>query len=173
MTEEAARARRPGLFGVIERLISGWALLGGLALLGVIAVNLAAVIGAMIGWPFPGDFELTEMGVAVAVFAFLPYCQLRDANVTADIFTTGAGPRLLAALKAFAALVATGFAAILLWRMSAGLVDMREYGYATAILQVPTWIAFVPILVSLGLLTAAALITLVDSLGTARKGSHA
>lgn len=173
MSGEGAPIRRVGPLGLVERLIDGWALVGGLVLLAVIIINLAAVIGAAIGRPLPGDFELTEMGVAIAVFAFLPYCQLRDANVTADIFTMGAGPQLIAVLKAFAALVASGFAVILLWRMSAGLVDMREYGYATAILQVPIWLAFVPILVSLALLTAAALITLFDSVSTVREGSHA
>ena len=137
-------------------------------LLAVIAVNLLAVIGATVGRSFPGDFELTEMGVAVAVFAFLPYCQIKDANVTADIFTAGAGPRLLAALRALAALVAAGFAAILLWRMSAGMADQREYGYATTILQLPIWYAFMPVLASLGLLTLAAVVSLTDALRVVR-----
>ena len=54
-------------------------------------MNAISVTGsAVFGRPFPGDFELTEMGVAVAAFSFLPYCQLTGANVTADIFTSGA-----------------------------------------------------------------------------------
>lgn len=164
--------RRAGLAGAVEWLVTGWALFGGLVLLAVIAVNLLAVIGAMIGRSFPGDFELTEMGVAVAVFAFLPYCQIRDANVTADIFTAGAGPRLLAALKGSAALVAAGFAAILLWRMSDGMTDHRDYGYATTILQLPIWYAFLPILASLALLAAAALVSLADALRVLRGPRH-
>ncbi|MCP1170398.1 TRAP transporter small permease [Limimaricola litoreus] len=168
----AGEERRAGITGAVDRLVTAWALFGGLVLLAVIAVNLAAVIGAMVGRSFPGDFELTEMGVAVAVFAFLPYCQIRDANVTADIFTAGAGPRLLAALRALAALVAAGFAAILLWRMSAGMTDQRDYGYATTILQLPIWYAFVPVLVSLALLAAAALVTLTNALRVMRGPRH-
>ena len=122
--------------------------------------------------PVPGDFELVEIGCAVAVFAFLPYCQIRDANVTADIFTARASPRWLAAFKSLAALVAACFAAILMWRMSAGMADQRDYGYATTILQLPIWYAFLPILVSLGLLAAAALVTLTDALRVLRGPRH-
>ncbi|TDL81087.1 TRAP transporter small permease subunit [Palleronia sediminis] len=172
MTATAGDERRAGIAGAVERLTSAWALVGGLVLLAVIAVNMLAVIGAAIGRSFPGDFELTEMGVAIAVFAFLPYCQIREVNVTADIFTAGAGPRWLAAFKALAALVATGFAAILLWRMSAGMADQRDYGYATAILQLPIWYAFVPILVSLALLAAAALVSLSEALRALRGARH-
>lgn len=172
MSPVVGEEHRAGITGAVERLVTGWALFGGLVLLAVIAVNLAAVIGAMIGRSFPGDFELTEMGVAVAVFAFLPYCQIRDANVTADIFTARASPRWLAAFKSLAALVAAGFAAILLWRMSAGMADQRDYGYATTILQLPIWYAFLPILVSLGLLAAAALVTLTDALRVLRGPRH-
>ncbi len=54
-------------------------------------------------------------------------------------------------------LVALGFALLLLWRMYYGMLDQRDYGYTTAILQVPIWCAFVPILISLALLALAAL----------------
>jgi len=161
---KGAGPRRSGLAGAAARLINLWALLGGVMLLAVVAVNVTSVIGGIVWKPFPGDFELTEIGVAIAAFAFLPYCQLRGANVTADIFTARAPPRLLAAFALFAAAVALGFAALLVWRMSAGMLSQREYGYTTAILSFPVWIGFVPILVSLVLLTAAAAITLADSL---------
>jgi TRAP-type C4-dicarboxylate transport system permease small subunit len=141
--------------------ITGWALLGGMLLLGVVFLNVVSVAGAALaGHPFPGDFELTEIGVAVAAFCFLPYCQLTGANVSADIFTSRAGPGLVAGLRIAAALVALGFALLLLWRMTDGMLDQKAYNYTTAILQVPHWIAFLPILVSLALLAVAALVTL-------------
>ncbi|HIF23752.1 MAG TPA: hypothetical protein EYQ27_18025, partial [Gemmatimonadetes bacterium] len=40
----------------------------------------------------------SKMGVAVAAFAFLPYCQSMGANVTADSFTAGMRPGLIALL---------------------------------------------------------------------------
>ena len=63
--------------GLLLRLIKAWALLGGFLLLAVVLMTTySAAAGFLISRPFPGDFELTQMGVAVAAFAFLPYCQL-------------------------------------------------------------------------------------------------
>lgn len=167
---EARQARRRGAARVAAALITGWALLGGAVLGAVIAMNVLSVVGGVVWKPFPGDFEMTQVGVAVAAFAFLPYCQLTRANVSADIFTTGASPVWVARLQLAASLIALLFAGLLLWRMSAGLADQRAYGTTTTILQFPVWIAFVPVLVSLGLLALAALVTLVEDARGARAG---
>ncbi|MBO9427194.1 TRAP transporter small permease [Labrenzia sp. R4_1] len=159
-----------GFTGIASRVITVWALLGGGVLLAVVAVNMMSIIGSMFGKPFPGDFELTEMGVAIAVFAFLPYCQLTGANVSADIFTAGASKRLIAFFTLLGSLVALGFASLLIWRMFHGMLDQREYGYTTTILQIPHWMAFVPILVSLVLLALAALVTLMRDTSALSKG---
>ena len=100
--------------------------------------------------------------VAVAVFAFLPYCQLTDANVTADLFTARAGPRALAVIGMFSALLALGIALLLTWRTWAGLLDYRKYVETTAILRIPIWTAYVPALASLVLLVVACLLSLKD-----------
>ncbi|NCF47418.1 MAG: TRAP transporter small permease, partial [Alphaproteobacteria bacterium] len=70
-----------------KKLISVWALVGGLILLSVVSLNIGTIIGGIVLIHVPGDFELTQIGVAVAVFCFLPYCPLHKHNVTADIFT--------------------------------------------------------------------------------------
>ena len=150
----------PRLRRAIEHGIRLWALAGGGLLLAVMAVNVLAVGLGILGSSFPGDVELTEVGVAVAAFAFLPYVQLVEGNVTADIFTQRAGPRVLAGLRAIAALVALLFAILLLWRMFEGMLDQRAYRYVTAVLQFPLWQAFVPALMSLALLCLAAALTL-------------
>ena len=145
---------------MLRAMIHVWALAGGAVLCGVVAINVLGVVGAAFGAPFPGAFELTEMGVAVAAFAFLPYCQLTDANVTADIFTSRAPARVVALLRRIAGALALGIAGSLLWRMYAGMLDQRAYDYTTAILQVPIWWAYLPALVSLALLVLAAALTI-------------
>ena len=50
--------------------------------------------------------------------------------------------------------------------------DQRTYGYTTAILQVPVWWAFVPILFSLVLLALASLVTLIENGRVVRHGTH-
>lgn len=162
---------RAGLGRHARVVIRLWALLGGVVLLAVVLINVySTAASALFGTPFPGDFEMTEVGVAVAVFAFLPYCQITGANVTADIFTAHASVRAVAILQVAASIVAFGFAVLLVWRMWAGMLDQKAYGYTTAILQFPHWIAFLPILASLVLLAVSSLITAGEAWRAARSG---
>jgi TRAP-type C4-dicarboxylate transport system permease small subunit len=170
MAENGASSRA-GPVAFARRVVEWWALAGGIVLLGVALMTAwSAATGWAFGKPLPGDFELTEIFVAVAVFAFLPYCQLTDANVTADLFTARAGPRALAAFGLFAALLALAIALLLTWRTWAGLVDYRRYVETTAILKIPIWTAYVPSLASLGLLVLACLISLFDAWRALRRG---
>ena len=156
---------RAGPIGLARRIIEGWALLGGALLLAIVLMNTWSVVSlSALGFPVPGDFEMVQMGVAIAAFSFLPYCQLTGANVTADIFTSRASPRWVALFTLFAAVVAATFSVILIWRMSDGLASYLEYEEVTTILNIPVWIAFPPILVSLALLIVASVITLVQSI---------
>lgn len=148
-------------------LIKAWALLGGFLLLAVVLMTTySALAGFLISKPFPGDFELTQMGVAVAAFAFLPYCQLTFSNVSADIFTAGVSTTTVRNLNRLGSLIALVFSAFLIWRTYAGMLDYQTYLELTTILQIPLWYAFVPTLFSLFLLLIASLITLRYPLGS-------
>jgi TRAP-type C4-dicarboxylate transport system permease small subunit len=164
--ETETNSRWAGLSRLAHRTITAWAFAGGVVLFGVVAVNVFSVAGGIFWKPFPGDFELTEIGVAIAAFSFLPYCQLTGANVTADIFTSRAPPSWIAAFSILASLVALGFSLLLLSRMFYGMLDQKAFGYTTAILAIPHWMAFVPILVSLALLALAAILTLTEAVST-------
>lgn len=167
--DDALHEDSNGFTVAVRKLTVLWALMGGVILLAVVAVNMASVIGSVFGHPFPGDFELTEMGVAIAAFAFLPYCQVTGANVTADIFTAGLPQRWIAVLTLLGGVIALLFSGVLIWRMYFGMLDQKAYDYMTAILQIPHWIAFAVILVSLALLSLAALATIVEQARIARK----
>lgn len=163
---ETARAER---FALARRVIEAWALLGGVLLVVIALMNTWSVASlALLNFPVPGDFELVELGVAIAAFSFLPYCQLTGANVTADIFTARASPVWVAFFSVLAALAAAFFSVILIWRMSDGMVSYIEYEEVTTILNIPRWLAFPPILVSLALLVVAAAITLMEAVRTMR-----
>ena len=145
-----------------SKLIVGWALLGGMILLLIVLMTTySAAAGFLIAAPFPGDFELTEMGLAVASFTFLPYCQLTFANVSADVFTAKMKPAKVRFLNRFGSLVAAAFSILLFWRMYDGLLDYQIYLETTTILQIPIWFAFLPALFSLLLLLLSSLITFV------------
>lgn len=168
MGESSAQARaRPS--GLARCAIEWWALGGGIVLLAVaLMTTWSAFSGWVFGKPLPGDFELTEILVAIAIFTFLPYCQQTDANVTADLFTASAGPRALAAFRLLGGLLALVVALVLAWRTWAGLLDYRKYVETTAILKIPIWWAYVPALASLVLLVLACLIVLKDELRALR-----
>ena len=151
-----------------EKLISVWALVGGLILLSVVSLNIGSIIGGIMLIHVRGDFELTQIGVAVAVFCFLPYCQLHKHNVTADIFTFWANNKTILLLRISGAVVALLFSILLLWRMTDGMLDQKKYDYTTAILQFPVWMAFIPILISLCLLAMASFMTIILELSSDR-----
>ncbi len=156
-----------GLYSLVLRICTAWAVLGGFVLLAVIIINVISVLGAAtINTALPGDFELTELGVAIAAFSFLPYCQIAGLNVTADIFTAGASRFWLALFAMLGAIVAMGFGALMLWRMYEGMLDQKTYDSTTAILLIPLWWGYAGCLLSLALLVVASLASLLDSIRT-------
>lgn len=168
-------ATRAGALGHLERAVFAasriWALLGGVVLLAVMFMTVSSVaMRAVLGFPILGDFELVEMGTAIAVFAFLPYCQQVRGNVVVDVFTQKAPARVIALLSAIGSLLLALFALLLLWRMSFGGFDFYRYNEETTNLGIPRWWAFPPILVSLALWTLVTAITFVrDAAGVSRR----
>ena len=97
------------------------ALAGGALLLAAGMVTVASVVGrALVPFgfaPIKGDFELVSMACAPAIFAFLPWCQLRRGHVTVDMAVAALPPRIRAALGLAGDLVMTAVAAVILWRL--------------------------------------------------------
>jgi TRAP-type C4-dicarboxylate transport system permease small subunit len=142
------------------------AIAGGAVLLAITLLTVASVVlREVTGRPIPGDFELVEIGCAVAVFAFLPYCQMIGGNVLVEFVTARAPVRVQAALDALAQLAYTLIAALLAWRLALGGADLKAYGETTMVLGVPVWWAFVPIVPTTVLLALACAHTAWKSLG--------
>ncbi|MEM9330331.1 MAG: TRAP transporter small permease [Pseudomonadota bacterium] len=146
---------------VMQTLARWMALLGGVVLMCLIAITCISVFGRILNtighnpyvkenvamlssWltkagPIVGDFELVEAGVAFAIMAFLPWCQLNRAHATVGLFTgflPGASNRIIALiweiLFAFVIVVIT-------WRIFVGTTDKMRYGETTFLLQFPVW----------------------------------
>ena len=145
---------------LLRSLVTIWALVGGLILLLIVFLNVFSIIGNIFLKPLAGDFELTKIGVAVAIFCFLPYCQLYRQNVTAEIFTSWVNEKTRLLLNLIASILAFLFSILLVWRMFEGMLDQKAYNYTTTILQFPIWITYIPVLLSLFLLVGASLMTL-------------
>ncbi|MEX6505230.1 TRAP transporter small permease [Jiella sp. M17.18] len=165
--------RPPGRGEAAVRLLAAvirwWALLGGFVMAGLAVMTaFSAISNILFAAPFSADYELVKHFVAIAIFMFLPYCQLAGANVSVDIFTEGMSEAAKAAMALFSALFAIAFAALLIRQMSLGWVSYMRYPEVTPVLKLPLWTAFPPILVSLALLFLAAILTAYDSVRVMR-----
>ncbi len=173
---------------VLYRITEAVAVFGGLVLVALTAITVWSIIGRQIAgtdwlrgipafsWagPVTGDFELVEIGCAVAVFAFLPYCQIVGGNVLVDFFTAKAGRRLKAFLAAVGDGLFTAIAAVLTWRLVLGAEDLHSYNETTMVLRVPVWWGYVPAVAAMVLLTTVCAYTTwrrsLESLGMTRVG---
>ncbi|MEO3431392.1 TRAP transporter small permease [Pelagibius sp. CAU 1746] len=157
----------------VERVAFWTAMLGGVVLIAVLTLTVISIVGrglifAGLG-PIPGDFELVEAGTAFAVLAFLPLCQFHRGHVTVDLFLSRAGRRTNAVIDVIANLLMTGAAAVLSWRLYAGMLDKRSYGETTFILQFPAWWGYAATLLGAGVFTLVCAYTVARSLHEAGK----
>ena len=156
---------------ILGVLASSVAVFGGIVLTFLVLITIVSIIGrAALSQPIPGDFELVEIGCAIAVFAFLPYCQLVNGNVIVDFVTANASPATRSLLDAVGNLCYTVIAALLTWRLSLGGIDLKNYNESTMVLQVPVWWGFIPGVLCTGLLTLVCAYTAVRSLREFRHG---
>lgn len=140
-----------------DALVSGahWlAIGGGLTLSCMALLTIVSVIGReTLGQTVPGDFELLEIGCAISIFAFLPYCHLTRGNVIVDLFTQRIRRRTRNRLDALANAVFTLIAATVTWRLAVGGIDMFAFGQHTMVLRIPLWWGFAPSVLSCAFLT--------------------
>jgi TRAP-type C4-dicarboxylate transport system permease small subunit len=102
---EGAPRGRPS-WGLLRGIIRAWALTGGLIILALVLITAASALSNLLfNVPFSGEYELAKRFVGIAIFTFLPYCQLTGANVTVDIFTQGSGPRAKGAMALLSSLL--------------------------------------------------------------------
>ncbi|HZO00856.1 MAG TPA: TRAP transporter small permease [Burkholderiales bacterium] len=106
-------------------------------------VLVATVIGGAFGRPILGDSELIELLSGIAVFGFLPYCQLRGANVIVDFFSQPLPARARDWLDAAMGVVFVFVAAILTWRLAEGGLTAWEHARKSMFLQLPDWWGYV------------------------------
>ncbi|MBT3992083.1 MAG: TRAP transporter small permease [Rhodospirillaceae bacterium] len=146
---------------VLFRLARGLVITGGACLTAAGLLTVASVIGRyFFNAPIPGDFELVEMACAVAVFSFLPYCQLKKGNVLVDFFTYNSSPRTKGILDSISAIIYSMIAILLTWRLWVGGLDFFHTNEQTVILQIPRAYVFIFIMPSMALLVVVTLYTI-------------
>ena len=139
------------------------AFLGGLVLTAVVIIVCLSIIGremnsflngdlmqaalpGLANWllslgigPVTGDFELVEAGVAFAIFAFLPLCQITGGHATVDIFTSRFPDRVNRALRAVIEVVFAAVLILIAVQLFDGMMGKLRTGQTTFLLQFPVW----------------------------------
>jgi TRAP-type C4-dicarboxylate transport system permease small subunit len=166
LTEHAHPVLAPGWLVALCRVAAG---IGGLTLMAIMTMTVVSVAKrTLLGAPIPGDYEMVEIGGAVAIFCFLPWCQLAGGNVLVDFFTMKAGSGVNHALEAFGDLIYLAVASLIFWRSVHGALEFRQNGEQSMVLGVPTWWSFVIILPAFALLLTTILFTFLGHLQRAR-----
>lgn len=118
----------------------GLAVIGGLSLLFVTVFTVLSVVGRTgFDMPILGDQEIVELGCAIAIFAFMPYCQMRAANVIVDFFTARVSPAGRNLLDALMNAIFSGCVLLITWRLAVGGIGAFEAGDNTMFLRIPQW----------------------------------
>ena len=145
------------LHRIADFLARGLALGGGLVLLVIIVMTCISITGRvfvpfeiewmMFGQPFKlgpirGIYDMTEIAMAAAIFAFLPLTQFREAHARVDLFQRVIPKKLDQLLDLLFNVIMTAFAAVGTWRLFLGLQDKLAYGEITLIAQIPVWQGF-------------------------------
>lgn len=162
MTENTSSSTRSDPIGrVLTPLARTFVILGGIVLTAAGILTVVSVIGRyFFNSPIPGDFELVEMACAVAVFSFLPYCQLKKGNVLVDFFTHNSSPRTKGILDSISALIYSGIVTLITWRLWVGGIDFFHTNEETVILQIPRAYVFIFIMPCMALLVVVTLYTI-------------
>lgn len=122
-------------------------------------MSAASIGGRLFHRPIQGDFELVQIGCAVAIAFFLPWCQLARGNIIVDFFTTRASARAQRTLDAAGGVALALAMALLAWRSGAGTLAMKAGGEFSMITGVPLWYAYAAMTPAFGLAAAAGLYT--------------
>lgn len=139
-----------GAAGRIVHKLAEWvAIFGGLCLLAAAVLTGISIAGSLIYKPLPGEIELVEILCGLAVFAFLPYCQLHKGHVGVDLFIGMLGHKAINWTQLVGDIVITVLFALLTWRHWIGTIDKFRNGEFTQILFIPIWWGFAAAMVLL------------------------
>ena len=120
-TSDIGAAARSGFERALERACTWLAIAGGVVMLAFTAASVASIVSrTLFGSPLVGDFELTERGTAIAVFAMVPYCHLRGGHVVVDMFVGMLPPAPRRVLAIAAEVLFALVAALMTWRLALG-----------------------------------------------------
>lgn len=146
-------------------LARGMAILGGAVLSLLIVLTCLSIIGRLLNGvfhsglmqglapafsdtmvgivgPINGDFELVEAGVAFAIFAFLPLCQITAGHASVDVVANAFPRGVNRLLRMTTEILFAAVLCLVAWRLGAGFASKYANGETSFLLEFPVWWAY-------------------------------
>ncbi|WP_171230993.1 TRAP transporter small permease [Ruegeria sp. HKCCA6707] len=99
--------------------------------------------------PVNGDFEIVEAGMAFAIFAFLPICQITGAHASVDIFASRLPAPANRLLSLLTELLFAAVLVLLAWQLTLGGLSKFRSGQTTLLLEFPVWWSYAASIVAM------------------------
>lgn len=140
--------------GVLRTLIQVMAVVGSLALTGVILVTVADIIGRQVGWPVKGAYDLVRVLGAVAIACALPLTKAVKGHIAIEYFFQKMDRRGRAVVDTLMRIVLLGLFGLLAVQFIRQGLLFRDSGEVTATLHMPMfwvpWLAALACAVTAG-----------------------
>ena len=144
---------------LLDRLARLCAVLAGVLLTAITLMTCVSLVGRNItGWTIVGDFELSGSAAGAAIALFLPWCQLRRANIIVDFVTSGVSAGAQDRLDRFGALLLGAVMALMTWRTAVGGMSAWKTQSGSMMLGFPEWVVYAVMVPALALTTLIALV---------------
>jgi len=129
--------------GAVSRTLC-W--LAGLILL--LCMGLATCVDIVVrlwGTGIPGIWEAVTLAMRTMIGLALPYAFYSGSHVCVEMFTDALPARLRQGAIVLSLLLTTLVMALMAWKITARLQDIRSYGGFTADLGLPAWVEWLPL----------------------------
>lgn len=155
------------MYSLLQRVVTLWALLGGLLAVIIVlvtAVNVGAFTLDFALKPFgiyvpalPGYEDFVRLAISAAALSFFPYTQLKKGHVAVDLFVQAFPNWLQKILDHLWQVLTAVVAAALAYYMWQGMLETRGDNTMTAVLGWQEWPWYFPGVVSMALWSLVAL----------------
>ena len=142
----------------IERISLWFAFIGGVLLMLIALMTVVSVVSRkLFDQPVPGDVEITQYVIAVAIASFFPYCLFSGGNLIVDFFTAKASDNTRRVLDAIGALTLAFAMGLFAWRTVVGAISVKSSGETSMVISMPLWWTYALMAPCFALATLAAL----------------
>ena len=123
----------------------------GVVLVLLMLLTVADVVGRYFGSPINGVFDLTHFAVAIMVYLGLAYCGMRGAHVVIELLYDKLPRATQAPFNRVINLAGCVLFAVICWRTAVQSLDVREFGEASQMMELPLFPLYIVVSVGAGL----------------------